>query len=82
MYTDDQGTQVPVHFTKCTLSNDILKYVVVDKSGTDISTYKQHLKRPEELDISTIPIKPADNEKSLFLIKMKKNCKQYLILNL
>ena len=65
LYTDEQGTEVPVYFTKYTLSNDILKYVVVDKSGTDISTYKQHLKRPEELDISTILIKSADYEKSL-----------------
>ena len=39
--------------------------MVVDKGGTDISTYKQHLKRPDELDISTIPIRPADYEKAL-----------------
>ena len=37
LYTDDQGTQVPVHFTKCTLSNDILDYVVIDTSRTAIS---------------------------------------------
>ena len=65
LYTDEYGTKVQVNFSKCTFSVEILKYVVVDKSGTDISTYKQHLKRPDELDISTIPIRPADSEKAL-----------------
>ena len=36
LYMDDQGTRVLVRCSKCTLSNDILKYVIVDKSETDI----------------------------------------------
>ena len=65
LYTDDQGTQVSVHFSKCTLFDEVLKYVVVDKGEIDISTYKQHLKQPSQLDKSAIPIKPADYEKNL-----------------
>ena len=65
LYTNEFGTRVPVEFSKCTFSDDILKYAVTDKGGTDISTYKQHLVRPDELDISEIPIKPADYAKVL-----------------
>ena len=65
LYTNEHGKRVPVQFTKCTFSDDMLKYVVVDKGGTDISTYKQHLVRPDELDFSEIPIKPADYAKVL-----------------
>ena len=54
-----------MHFTKCTFSNDILKYVVKVEEGNNISTYKQHLKQPSQLDKSAIPIKPADYEKNL-----------------
>ena len=35
------------------------------KNGTIFTTYKQYLKHSDELEISTIPIKPADYEKSL-----------------
>ena len=40
LYTNEHGKRVLVQFTKCTFSEDMLKYVVVDKGGTDISTYK------------------------------------------
>ena len=60
--TNENGTTVTVHFTKCTLEDNALKYVVKDKNGIDFTTYKQYLKRPDELDISTIPIKPMDYE--------------------
>ena len=63
--TYEDGTSVPVHLSKCTMEDNDLKYVVRDKEGHNLSTYKQHLKCPDELNISTILIKPADYEKSL-----------------
>ena len=65
LYTDEHGTRVLVHFTKFTFSDDMLKYVVVDKGEIDISTYKQHLACPDEFDISEIPIKPVNYAKVL-----------------
>ena len=60
LYTDDEGATIPVKFKNCEFSNEVLKYIVIDANGKPVTTYKPNLRHKDDLDLSNIPITPAD----------------------
>ena len=65
MYTNDEGATIPLKFNNCEFSNKVLKYNVIDSNGISVITYKPNLRHKDDLDLSTIPITPADYKNCL-----------------
>jgi len=61
----ENQVRIPVTFEGCSVEGNKLWFEANKKDGSTVKTFKQHLSRPEDPNIGSIPITPANYKKAL-----------------